>query len=294
MVEKKRVLLVDDDESLLLLFKEALENEGFLCKTAPDGKSALDLLKEGSFHFLITDVIMPGMKGFELTQKIKDIDPNIAIIIMTGFVDDFSFDKALEAGASDFIKKPFTAGELIMRMKHVEMQENLRIMSITDELTGLFNRRGFFPIAEQQLKLAVRSGTSLILLFADIDNLKWINDKFGHKEGDAVLIDVSGAIKESFRDSDIFARLGGDEFAVLMLAGPDYDKEIVRSRLSKNVEVAIKKRNVSYSATLSTGFVVFDPEHPCSVDELLSKADTDMYKQKNTSKSGRPDSITFN
>jgi diguanylate cyclase (GGDEF)-like protein len=294
MGEKTRVLLVDDDIALLKLFKEALEVEGYICETASEGKSALDLLKEGSFHFLITDVIMPGMKGFELTQKVKEIDPNIAIIIMTGFVDDFSFDRALESGASDFIKKPFTASELIMRMKHVEMQENLRIMSITDELTGLFNRRGFFPIAEQQLKLADRSGTSLILMFADIDKMKWINDKFGHKEGDAVLIDVSRAIKESFRDSDIFARLGGDEFAVLMVAGPDFDKEIVRGRLSKNVEAANKKRSGRYTATLSIGFVVFDPAHPCSLDELLSKADTDMYKQKNANKSARPDSITSN
>ncbi len=214
MGEKTKVLLVDDDTSLLELFREALENEGFICEIALDAESALALLKNDSFHFLITDIIMPGMKGFDLTKKIKELDPNIAIIIMTGFVDDFSFDRALETGASDFIKKPFTVSELIMRMKHVEMQEHLRIMSITDDLTGLLNRRGFFPIAEQQLKLANRSGTGLVLLFADIDNLKWINDKFGHKEGDAVLIDVSRAIKESFRDSDIIARLGGDEFAV--------------------------------------------------------------------------------
>jgi diguanylate cyclase (GGDEF)-like protein len=294
MGELARVLLVDDDQAVLEMFRYALEAEGYLCKTAIDGESAFKLLKEDTFQFLITDIIMPGMKGFELTRKIKEIDPHIAVIIMTGFVDDFSFDKALEAGASDFIKKPFTVKELVMRMKHVEMQENLRIMSITDELTGLFNRRGFFPIAEQQLKIASRSGTSLMLLFADIDNLKWINDKFGHQEGDAVLVDVSNAIRESFRDSDIFARLGGDEFAVLMLAETDYDKELVRNRLCRNLENLIKKRHGSCTAFLSVGFVTFDPSDPCSIDELLSRADEDMYKQKKANKRARPDSISSN
>ena len=131
------------------------------------------------------------MNGLELTGKAKDIRPNMSVIITTGFVDNFSFDKAVETGASDFIRKPFTEKELIARIKHVKMQQEIRNLTLRDELTGLYNRRGFFALVEYQFNMAKRSKTGLFMLYADLDNLKIINDTLGHQEGDRALIGIA-------------------------------------------------------------------------------------------------------
>lgn len=284
MSEKSTILIVDDDATILKTLKEALTQEGYVCETASDGDSALARIHKGHFDFLLTDIKMPGTKGFELTEKVKKISSDISVIIMTGYVEEFSYDRAIEAGASDFIKKPFTLAELFIRLRHVKMQEKFRRMSITDELTGLLNRRGFFPLAEKQLKNAKRLGKRMILLFADFDDLKRINDDFGHREGDKALILTADIIKETFRESDILARLGGDEFVVLIMAGRGFDDETVIKRLQDTLTVYNRKRKGDYALSVSAGSVFFDPDNPCSIDELLKNADSLMYQQKQSKK----------
>lgn len=186
--EKIAILIVDDDKAMLEMLKDALMSEGYLCETASDNEAAIRLVENSHFDFFLTDIMMPGIRGFELVEKVKKMKPAISVIIMTGYVEELSFDRVIEAGASDFIKKPFLVSELIIRMRHVQMQDRLRHVSITDELTGLLNGRGFFPLSEQQLKTAKRIGKRIIFAYADFDNLKSINDKFGHLEGDKALI----------------------------------------------------------------------------------------------------------
>jgi diguanylate cyclase (GGDEF)-like protein/PAS domain S-box-containing protein len=160
------------------------------------------------------------------------------------------------------------------------MEDALRTMSLVDELTGLYNRRGFFSLAEQQLKISSRMKRRMMLLFADFDGLKRINDAFGHPEGDRALIEVANAFKETFRESDIVARIGGDEFVVLAIETDGVGTEILATRLQRNLEARTARGCRCYQLSLSMGIAHYEPEHPCSIDELLAQADRAMYGQK--------------
>ncbi|MEW6584650.1 MAG: response regulator, partial [Nitrospirota bacterium] len=140
---KSSLIIVDDDLVFLTMLENGLSLEGYHCEIFLNASAAINRIQEAPFDILLTDISMPGMKGFDLTRQAKRIRSDMAIIIMTGFIDDFSYDSAIEAGASDFIKKPFTLKELVARIEHVKMHEYMRAISVTDELTGLYNRRGF-------------------------------------------------------------------------------------------------------------------------------------------------------
>lgn len=161
-----------------------------------------------------------------------------------------------------------------------EMVQELRNQALVDELTGLYNRRGFMFLAQQQLKLANRNKTGMLLLFADVNNLKWINDTLGHQKGDLALIETANILKETFREPDIIARIGGDEFGVLAIGSRRDSAEMLISRLQKNLDSHNAKGKRRYKLSLSMGIARYDPECPCSIDELLDRADTLMYEQK--------------
>lgn len=155
----------------------------------------------------------------------------------------------------------------------------LRYLALTDDLTCLYNRRGFFAAATHQLKLARRSAQGLLLFFCDIDNLKTINDSYGHREGDLVIVRTADALERTFRGSDILARLGGDEFAVLTMEGSTQSEEVILRRLEKS----LKKSNANqsrYEMSLSVGLARFDPKHPVSLGALMAQADRAMYEEK--------------
>ena len=156
----------------------------------------------------------------------------------------------------------------------------VRSLAITDDLTGIFNRRGFLASATQQLKLAQRDMQSVLLFFFDLNNLKGINDSFGHREGDLALIRTADVLERTFRESDVLARLGGDEFAVLALEASNPDIGLIRSRLEENLEQA-NTEEFQYRLALSVGIGRYDPQFPVSIGELMDTADQDMYKHKN-------------
>jgi diguanylate cyclase (GGDEF)-like protein/PAS domain S-box-containing protein len=162
-----------------------------------------------------------------------------------------------------------------------KLENDLREISITDELTGIYNRRGFLALTEQQLKIANRENKSFIILYADLDGFKEINDKYGHKEGDNVLIEAANILKKSFRDSDIIARIGGDEFVVLAMETPEISIDMLTNRLKINLDVYNAKSGKPYMLSFSEGFVRYNPKQPSSIEALLSKADKLMYEHKN-------------
>ena len=159
--------------------------------------------------------------------------------------------------------------------------EELAHMATHDPLTDVPNRRGFFTLARQQLKMADRAKKRMALLFADFDHLKQINDAFGHSEGDRALIEVADVLKETFRESDIIARIGGDEFVIL--ATETGEASALTTRLQENLEARNARGERRYKLSLSVGVARYDPEHPCSIDELLARADRLMYEQKEDS-----------
>jgi diguanylate cyclase (GGDEF)-like protein/PAS domain S-box-containing protein len=167
----------------------------------------------------------------------------------------------------------------ISELKAVE--EKLRELSLLDELTGLFNRRGFFTLAEQEVKVANRMNKGVFLIFVDLDDLKGINDSFGHQQGDQALIAVARILKSTFRDLDILARVGGDEFVILALDGvSDQSEEILMERLSRSVTAHNNLKLLPFPLSLSTGVAFHAPGTPPSVDTLLTEADQKMYDQK--------------
>ena len=162
----------------------------------------------------------------------------------------------------------------------VRMEETLRALALLDDLTGLYNRRGFLTLGQQQLKAADRAKRRMVLLFADFNGLKRINDAFGHPEGDLVLIETADVLKETFRESDIIARIGGDEFVVLAIETGGTPAEILTTRLQENLEARNAREGRRYKLSLSMGLARYDPERPCSIDELVARANIAMYERK--------------
>ena len=159
-------------------------------------------------------------------------------------------------------------------------EEAFKTLSLKDDLTGLYNRRGFFVLAEQGLKTAQRMGTRMFLIFGDLDNLKGINDTLGHKEGDQALLDTSEILKETFRESDIIARIGGDEFVILAMNSFEISAEKLIDRFEKVLNARHLQTERSYKLSMSFGIAYFDPQNPCSIDVLLAQADKLMYENK--------------
>ena len=164
--------------------------------------------------------------------------------------------------------------------KRKQLEQKLQAISITDELTGLYNRRGFFLLSQQQLKLAKRTGKNALLLFADLDKLKWINDTIGHQEGDMAIFETARVLKDTFRETDIISRMGGDEFAVLAIDINNETENILLGRLQTSLNAYNTKATRKYMLSLSVGGAQYDPQNPVSLDVLISRADTLMYEEK--------------
>jgi diguanylate cyclase (GGDEF)-like protein len=164
-------------------------------------------------------------------------------------------------------------------VKQYFLRAELSNLALTDELTSLYNRRGFHSLAERLLKLGRRSGRGMLLFFIDVDGLKRINDSFGHSEGDLALTRTAEALRKTFRGSDVFARLGGDEFAALAIEASGHSEATIIARLRRNLE-AVNINESRYLLSVSLGVVRFDPRTTISLAQLMLQADLAMYEAK--------------
>jgi diguanylate cyclase (GGDEF)-like protein/PAS domain S-box-containing protein len=215
-------------------------------------------------------------------------------MMLAGEIDHYSLEKRylrkdgkevwVEITVSTLWKPGETPGRIIAVVEDItdrkRMEEEIREMSLRDQMTELYNRRGFITLAEQQIRAANRAKRAMLLTFFDCDGLKWINDTLGHEEGDRALIDTANVLRQTFRESDIIARLGGDEFAVLSIDAADTNPEDFSKRLQENIDAGNAKEPRPYKLAMSWGTVVYDPGFPLSLDELMSSADERMYAQK--------------
>jgi diguanylate cyclase (GGDEF)-like protein/PAS domain S-box-containing protein len=195
------------------------------------------------------------------------------------FYDGILVDITREKNGEEKLKKVLVK----LKVSDLERQKvikELQTHSITDDLTGLFNRRGFFTIATEYLKLASRNKTKMFLLFLDMDLLKNINDTFGHHVGDAALIKIAEILRQTFRDSDIKGRMGGDEFTVLTIDSNLAGAEMAIGRLEKNIAEFNSANDAPFKLAFSTGVSCFDPEYPSSIEDLIVRADKLMYEKK--------------
>jgi diguanylate cyclase (GGDEF)-like protein/PAS domain S-box-containing protein len=223
--------------------------------------------------------VFPGVKEFGLLDLFQSvwksgIPRNLPI--------SHYKDTRIDSWRENYVYK-LPAGELVAIYDDVteqkKMEEEIRMLSITDALTGLFNRRGFIALAEQQMKTANRIQKKLVLFYIDLDGMKSVNDRWGHEEGDQLLVSSAKILKQTFRESDIIARLGGDEFTVLAAEIAE-TTEIALTRLGERLKSYNALPNRRYAISLSIGIAVYDPSLPCSLDELMSRADNLMYEQK--------------
>jgi len=283
-----KVLLIEDNPGDARLLREALadgEGMSFELECADRLSAGLERLAQGGIELLLLDLGLPDSQGLDALDRVQTEVPDVPIIVLTGTQDEGLGMKAVQIGAQDYLVKGEVDARLLVRSMRYAIERHrllaeLQRMSFVDDLTGLRNRRGFFALAEQQVKLADRTKNGFLLPLADLDGLKSINDAFGHREGDLTLIETASVLKETFRGSDIIARIGGDEFAVIAIeAGPD-SAEILRDRLSKNLEASNAGGSRRYTLSISLGIATYDPKHPCTIDELLARADARLYEQK--------------
>ena len=201
----------------------------------------------------------------DLARILRDLD-KIAKILKTGSLNPRALQSTLER-------------TVLCALKQSILDRELRSIALSDDLTSLYTRRAFFALANQQIRLMRRKGQGLLLFFADVDKLKEINDRYGHREGDLALVRVANALQRTFRISDILARLGGDEFVVLALEASGEDEAAILSRLERHLrESSVKETR--YTLSVSVGMARFDPRRGASLGDLLAKADHEMYEAK--------------
>lgn len=293
--EDIRVLLVEDNPGDQRLIREALNEvrcthiklEHVDCLQA-----AQNILANQEFDLILLDLSLPDSSGLATVEKTGDAAPDTPIVILTGLDDVNTGIQAVRAGAQDYLVKGEVTGHLLVRairyaIERQRMKAALRILSLIDELTGLYNRRGFMTLAEHQMKLSRRKQSAFYLIFTDLDGMKIINDTYGHKEGDHALIQTAHLLKETFRGSDIIARMGGDEFAIFAIEPAASSAEQIAKRFQDNIAAFNARQTKPYNLSISVGVVECTPESPLSLDEMLAQADTLMYRNKAERKKGR-------
>jgi diguanylate cyclase (GGDEF)-like protein/PAS domain S-box-containing protein len=176
--------------------------------------------------------------------------------------------------------RPAVIGTMVDITAQKQFEEALRTLALVDELTGLYNRRGFVTLAERQLSLARRKRIPLVLIAADVDDLKGINDRFGHAVGDQALVAAAGVLRQTYREADIVARLGGDEFTVFPLEASADSTPLLISRLETNINAYNERHRREFTLSLSTGVALLEGELSKDVQQLLSEADSQLYLQK--------------
>ncbi len=202
-------------------------------------------------------------------------------VVDVAFTMSPMFDEGNEVRGISVIARDIT--------EHVKLREELINLSLVDALTGLNNRRGFFHLANQQFKIARRTQNGTVLIFADVDNMKWINDSLGHKAGDQALIETAEAFRSTFREADIVGRIGGDEFAVLAVGAEPVSSREILARLQRQLDGRNIGDGPGFQITLSVGVVECRPDEPIAFDDMLAEADARMYEHKR-SKRARPHS----
>ncbi len=286
------VLLIEDDPydaELTMALLGEIRNFRCLAERADTLFRGLERLSRGGVDLVLLDLGLPDSLGLGTFELAYVQYPDIPIIILSGLADEEMAIKTVQEGAQDYLVKGNFDGNLLARairyaIERHRIKAELKSLSLTDELTGLYNRRGFLTLARQQIKIAHRLKKRLLLVYTDMDNLKWINDTLGHKEGDRALKEMAEIMSSTFRASDLVARMGGDEFAILGLEEAEVDFSKIRMRLQERTGLSGKDSARPYRLSLSMGFVEYDPEKPEGIDDLLARADKLMYVEKSIKK----------
>lgn len=290
------ILVIDDEEVICSLLTDVLTEAGHKVVAVASAEEALEKVKDSAFEVVITDLMMPGMNGIEILRKVKKMNSDISVIIITGYATVETAVEAMKEGAYDYLSKPFNLAEIKITVdRAVERQTLIRGvkekdyykgLSLIDGLTGLYNHRHFYHLLGQEIIKAQRYPQSVSLFMIDIDDFKIYNDTYGHLVGDEILRKLAMVLKKVVRKVDYVARYGGEEFSIIL---PQTDKEksfISARRLMKVVEETQFKGEEKLPRghlTISMGIAAY-PEDATSLEELIHRADEALYKAKHSGK----------
>lgn len=303
------VLLVEDDPISRKILETILQKEGFDVTSVENGRIAFELFRKRFFPIVLTDWLMPEMEGPDLCKSIRNEQPEgyVYIVLLTSKDSKADIISGLEAGADDYLTKPAHRDELIARIKNglriLELEkslkqanEEIRILSITDPLTGTYNRGYLNERLPQEIRRSTRYRHPLSLILSDIDHFKKVNDRFGHLAGDHVLREFAQCISASIRNQiDWAARYGGEEFLVVL---PETDfkgamllAERLRNACSKRI-ITTREHQITLTASFGvTGFSAETTRSDLSAETLLQQSDTCLYQAKEQGRNrvvGRP------
>ncbi|NGX54244.1 MAG: putative diguanylate cyclase AdrA [Chlamydiae bacterium] len=284
---KITILLIEEDVENANLYKKFLKRGemGGEVTHASTMEEALPLLSQHSFKLIISDLFLIDSSGLETFHKLRKAAPDTPIVILTRPVDEELAQETVCQGAQDYLPKSEITTQSLNRVarsaiERHELRESLKALSFTDELTGLYNRRGFMTLTKQHIDLALRQKHGFFLFQIDLDHLKEINDTFGHLEGDKALVKTADSLKKNFRISDIISRIGGDEFAVIALNVPEEKGHLLKNHLLEIIREWNATKEQPWQLSLSIGTAYFDPSKATSIEKLLELADQEMYADK--------------
>jgi len=290
-----KILLVEDNPGDKRLVQEAfreiadLQSEIVHCQTV---RQALESLAGGRPDVALIDLGLPDAQGLEAVRRIHDAAPEVPIVVLTMLNDESLGMQALKEGAQDYLIKTHIDWRTIWRaltyaIERQRVQVELFNLSLSDDLTGLYNRRGFLTLTQHQIKLAHRMGKTFLIAFIDLDGMKQINDTFGHQEGNHALVETANILRDSFRQCDILARIGGDEFAVFVADAIQDNTSTVKQRMQQKLNSCNTDPSRRYQLSFSVGIVAANSSQNCHIEEILVQADAAMYEQKQGKRSSR-------
>ncbi len=298
----EKILVVDDIPVNIQLLDKQLSASGFNVVNARNGEEALAKVEAEKPDLVLLDVMMPKLDGFETCKILKTNEKTeyIPIIMVTALNEIEDKIKGIEAGADDFITKPFNKHELLVRVKsllrikklHDQLQEKvdqleqakerLRELAITDGLTGLYNHRYFKQFLAKEIIRANRHATKVSLAMIDIDHFKMYNDTHGHLAGDKVLQQIAKLMDKNLRSIDLAARYGGEEFVIVLPQTNIGAARIVAQKLQNIVENSQFEKEETQpngKITISVGIATY-PENSKDMESLIHCADQRLYKAK--------------
>lgn len=291
--QKRKILAVDDDLQSLEHIKRALQWQGYQIETASSGGEALQKISEWEPHLVLLDVNMPGLNGLETLAFLRSSKEYVSTLFVSGKSDIEDVVCGLDAGADDYICKPYQPLELLsrircqLRIKDIRDElahANLRLKELIeiDDLTGLFNMRSLYQKLDYEIDRANRYGRAVSVAMMDLDFFKSVNDECDHLFGSFVLSEVGRIIRENIRKVDFAARYGGDEFLVVLTETNFSGAKTFCERICKAIfEYEFKNENYTRKLTTSVGFsVVTAGEQRIDARTLVRHADHALYVAK--------------
>lgn len=292
-----KILVADDSKTNLAIITSTLQRLGHVVIPVMSGEEAIEAYKKEMPDLIMLDVVMEGMNGYECAEKIRTINQDrddwIPIIFLSASLDDISVARGIDAGGDDYITKPFSEVTLEakikamqriseMRRKLYDTTQELKILSSTDTLTGVYNRFQFEKSIKEKLATADRHNLKLAVIFLDLDNFKSINDNLGHHIGDMLIKGVADRLQTCLRADDFIARIGGDEFVLILMDNDNSIVETAETVSRKILEKLEEPFNLSgniVKISCSIGIACY-PYEDVTAETVIQSADIAMYHAK--------------